>query len=127
MVEQPARRGDHDLRTLAQPADLLVEADAAVDGGRHDRPLPTIGSDALLDLQRELTRRGEHEHTDRATAVAVAVALVEVLEDGQHECGRLAGARLGAREQVATGKDMGNGFALHWRGLGVALLRNSAE
>ena len=78
--------------------------------------------------QCELTGGGEHEHADRAPAVVgLAVALVEVLEDGQHECGRLAGARLGAREQVATGKDVGDGFALHGRGLGVALLRNSAE
>ena len=43
-------------------------------------------------------------------------ALVEALEDGQHEGGRLAGARLGAREQVAAGEDVGNGS--RWTGVG---------
>ncbi len=45
----------------------------------------------------------------------------------QHEGGRLAGARLGAREQVAALQYMGDGFALDGRGLCVALLRDRAE
>ena len=34
------------------------------------------------------------------------------LQDGQHEGGRLARARLGAGEQVAAGEDERDGFAL---------------
>ena len=67
VVEQAAGRGDHDLRALAQPADLVVEADAAVDRGRADRALAAVDANALLDLERELAGRHEHEHADRAT------------------------------------------------------------
>ena len=38
MVEQRARSGDHDLGAASQLADLLREADAAVDGGRPALP-----------------------------------------------------------------------------------------
>ena len=72
--------------------------------------------------------RSEHQNADGPAAVGVAVsARVKALKDGQHECGRLASARLGAREQVAAGKDMWDGFALHGRGLCIALLRDNAE
>ncbi len=89
-------------------------------------------ADALLHLGGQLTRGGEDEHADGVPVALLVVglgggALVEALEDRQHERGRLAGARLGAREQVATGKDVGDGFALDRRGLGVALLSDSAE
>ena len=62
VVEQAARRRDDDLRACAQPANLLLEADAAVDGGRADRALRAVGADALLDLERELAGRGQDEH-----------------------------------------------------------------
>ncbi len=61
VVEQPAGRGDDDLGTGAQRADLRIEADAAVDGRRADGVLGAVGPDALLDLERELAGRGEDQ------------------------------------------------------------------
>ena len=73
VVEQAARRRDHDLGAAPQAAHLAVEANAAVDGGRADGALGAVGSDALLDLQRELAGRGQDEHADRTAIVLLAV------------------------------------------------------
>ena len=50
VVEQPARRGHHDLGAGAELRRLGLEADAAVDGGGLDRATGAVGADALLDL-----------------------------------------------------------------------------
>ena len=50
VVKQAAGGRDDDLWAGAQRADLRVEADAAVDGGRADRVLDAVRPDALLDL-----------------------------------------------------------------------------
>ena len=52
---------------------------------------------------------------------------MEQLEDRQHEGGRLAGARLGAREDVAAREHVRDGLGLDGRGLGVALGRHGAK
>jgi hypothetical protein len=49
------------------------------------------------------------------------------LQQGEREAGRLAGAGLGGAEQVASGKDDGNGLRLDGGGFGVALLRDRAK
>jgi len=51
----------------------------------------------------------------------------EALQQRQREPGGLAGAGLGGAQQVAAGKDDGDGLQLDRGGRGVALLRNSAE
>ena len=51
----------------------------------------------------------------------------EALQDRQHEGGRLAGAGLGAGQQVAAGEDERDRLALDGRGFGVALCRDGAE
>ena len=57
----------------------------------------------------------------------VRVAVVEPLEDGQHEGRRLAGPGLGAGEQVAAGQDERDRLGLDGGGLGVALVGNGAQ
>jgi hypothetical protein len=52
---------------------------------------------------------------------------VEPLKDRQHEGGRLAGAGLGAGEDVASGQHVGDGLRLDGRRLGVALGRYGAK
>ena len=69
---------------------------------------------------------GEDEGADGARA-GRAGGGVEALEHRQHEGGRLAGAGLGAGEQVAAGEDERDGLGLDGRGLGVALVRDGAE
>ena len=81
-----------------------------------------VDADALLDLERELTGRGEDEGTDSAPGAARSVAgLAEALEHRQHEGGRLAGAGLGAGHEVAAVEDERDGLGLDGGGLGVAL------
>ena len=59
---------------------------------------------------------------------AIAVrARREALKDRQHEGGRLAGAGLGAGEQVAPVEDERDRLALDGGGFGVSLARDSAE
>ena len=109
VVEQAAGGGDDDLGAAAQGADLGVEADAAVDGDRRIGA-SAVGADALLDLERELAGRGEDQRADAAAAVAAAG--VQALDHRQHEGGRLAGAGLGAGEEVAAGEDERDGLGL---------------
>jgi hypothetical protein len=49
------------------------------------------------------------------------------LKNRQSKAGGLAGAGLRGAEQVASGEDDGNGLKLDRGGLGIALLRDSAE
>ncbi len=139
MVEQSTRSGDDDLRPGTKGADLRIEPHAAVDGRGADRALGAVGSDALLDLERKLAGRGQDEAANRKAGRATAAGLpgrqptrfgptgVEDLEDGEDESGRLAGARLGACEQVASGEYDRDGFGLDRRGLGVALRGDGTE
>ena len=126
VVEQPAGGRDDDLGAGAQRADLRVEADAAVDRGRADGVLGAVGPDALLDLERELAGRGEDQRADDARA-ALRARRVQALEHRQHEGGRLAGPRLGAREDVAAGEDERDGLCLDRGGFRVALVGDGTE
>ena len=123
MVEQTAGRGDDDLGAAAQRADLAAEADAAVDGGRAD-VAAGVDPDRLLDLDRQLAGRGEDE---RADATVARRRRGQTLQHRQHEGGGLAGAGLGAGEQVATIEHERNRFALDGGGIGVTLARNGTE
>ena len=58
---------------------------------------------------------------------SVAPAGGEALEHREHECGRLAGARLGAGEQVAAIQHERDRLALDGSWFGVTLARDSAE
>ena len=88
--------------------------------------MAAVGADAFLDLHGELPGGNQDQDADPATAVRARDG-VEALEDGQHEGGRLAGARLGAGQQVTPREDMRNGLALDGGRLGVAGVRDSAE
>ena len=126
VIEQPAGRGDDDLGTGPQRADLRIEADAAVDGRRADGVLGAVGPDALLDLERELTGRGEDQGADRPRTAGRPRGM-QALQHRQHERGRLAGARLGAGEHVATGEDERDRLGLDGGGFRVALLGDGTE
>jgi len=52
---------------------------------------------------------------------------VEELQDRQDEGGRLAGAGLGAGEDIAAGKDQRDRLGLDGSGLGIALVRDHAD
>ena len=65
----------------------------------------------LTDLRGEFARRRE----DQGTAGFRGRAFLEIgqiVQDGQDESGRLAGAGLGDTEDIATAQESGNGFSL---------------
>ncbi len=109
----------------AQGANLRIEADAAVDGRGPDRPLGAVRPDALLHLEGELAGRGQDQRPDDGPAGCPR--RVEQLEHRQHEGGRLAGAGLGAGEQVATGEDERDRLALDGGGFRVALVGDGTK
>jgi hypothetical protein len=51
----------------------------------------------------------------------------KILDQGQGEPGRLAGARLGGAEEVAAGEDDGDGLRLDGGRDGVSLVRDCAD
>ena len=126
VVEQPARRGDHDLRAAAQGVDLAVEADAAVDGGRADRGWRRR-TRTLSSTWSASSRVGARISARMRRWPAVARVACEALEHGQDERGGLAGAGLGAGQEVATGEDERDRLTLDGGGLGVALCRDGTE
>jgi len=70
----------------------------------------------LGHLRRELARRRQHQRARRACLLGG-----EVLQDRQHERGRLAGAGLRTGEHIAAGEHCGYRLALDGGGGGVAL------
>ncbi len=128
VVEQPAGRGDDDLGTTAQGAELTAEPDAAVDRGRADRSVAAIRAEARLDLDRELTRRREDEDPNgRARSRSRLTVGMEPLDDRQDEGGGLAGPGLGAGEDVATCQDVGDRVRLHGGGVLVAFVGHGSK
>jgi len=115
-VEQPTRRGDHDLGTGIELAQLVGQARATVYRHRAQRHVDAIRRDALLDLDGQLAGRHQDEGAD-GPAVDLDGGGMESLQDGQHEGGGLAGAGLGAGHEVAAGEDERDRVALDrgWR------------
>ena len=110
MIEQPARRGHHHVDTATQRLLLRFVPHTAVDRDAVHRGVLGVLLHALLHLQAEFTRGGEHEHAGAARPPQQAV------HHGQCEAGRLARARLGEADQVAALEGERNGFALNGGG-----------
>jgi hypothetical protein len=114
MVEQTSRRRHQDIHAAAQGSDLRIDAHPAEDGHRRDRQVLAIGAHALLDLDGEFARRGEHEHARlaRDAGQPVVAAGGQAMQYGQREAGGLAGAGLRRGHQVLAGHDGGDRLLL---------------
>ena len=141
VVEEPARRGHHDLGAGAEGPDLGVEADPAVDRRGAEAVAGAVRPDALLDLEGKLTGRDDDEDPDGTAPIHGGSPPVrggsrplargrrgtQPLEDREDERGGLAGSGLGTRKHVAPGEHERDRGRLDGRGLGVALVRDRAE
>ena len=128
VVEQAAGRGDHHVHALAQRALLRVAGDAAEDARsvRWVRCRPESSNDCA-DLRRQFTRRRQHEQPRCARTSRAGLRFAQPLQNRQRERGGLAGAGLGARQQVAALEDGGNGALLDGRRLDVAQFLHGAQ
>ena len=119
-VEQAARGGDQQVDALADALGLRVVGHAAEDG---DDAAAAVGGQRLadlLDLAAQLAGRGDDEGGRMRLLAVDDHRRAHVLEDRQHEGGRLAGARLGAAHDVAAGEHARDGVLLDRRRLVVA-------
>jgi hypothetical protein len=114
---------------LLELLDLRVDVDAAVDHEGAQRNVLAVGLHALVHLDRELAGRREDEaaHRVQRRREALGGERREPLDQGQHEAGGLAGAGLRGAEQIAPGKDDGDGLRLDGGGFCVALLRDGTQ
>jgi hypothetical protein len=96
VVEQSARRRDHDVHTRAERLLLRLDPDAAIDRNAVDAGVTTILLEALLDLHAQFARRRQDQRPGPPRTAGEAV------EDRQRERRRLAGAGLGEADEVAA-------------------------
>lgn len=124
-IEQTARRGDQHIGALAQRHHLRVDLDAAKDHGGTQRQVLAVGRNALAHLCSQLAGRGQDQHTRLIGAGTLPLA--QTLQYRQREAGGLAGAGLGAAQQIAAAEDGGDGLALNGRRGGIALGVDGAQ
>ena len=96
-IQQTPGAGDQDLRPIAQGLDLRCRADAPIDGRASQPGACSQDADYFMDLFGQLAR-GRNDQRPRHASPA----LQQPIEDGQHEGGRLARARLGRADQIAS-------------------------
>src|SRR6185312_16153468 len=123
-VQQPAGRRNQQVATGPQAIDLRVDAYPAEHDSGADVEILAVIARALRDLRSQLTRGSEDEGARGATAMPLRRQL---LEYGKNKCRGFSRARLGACNQVATGKHSGNSLGLNGTGGGVAFIRDSTQ
>ena len=112
VVHDASRRADDDVDAGLECAELAFDRLAAVD--RQDRDAGEVGKEVgelLGDLDGEFAGRAEHD------GLHGPLGRVDLLDDGDAECGCLAGTGLRLRSHVTAGLDEGDGECLDGRGL----------
>jgi hypothetical protein len=128
-VEQAAGVATRMSTPLLDAVDLRVHAHAAEDDGGGERQVLAVGADGLFHLRGEFARGREHQGGDAVLAelVGLALALGEPVQHGQRERGGLAGAGLGAGEEVHGPRGRPDGLGLDGGGGVVALLADGFQ
>ena len=109
MVKQTSGRGHDEIRSRAQFVRLPAVTDAAINDGGSQIGEARVIVDGGFHLRGKFARGFEDE---RARAGRVRA---ELREDGQAERGGLAGAGLGAADDVASGEHERDGAELDGR------------
>ncbi len=115
VVERTAGGGDDDMGATLEQAQLPTDRLAAVHGDDPRAEGASVGGHRLGHLDGQFA--GGHQHECHRGACGAAV---ESFEDGQGECGGLAGAGGSLAEHVAPGEHGRDGFALDGSGFFVA-------
>jgi hypothetical protein len=108
VIHQPARRGDDDVDAGLERALLRPHLDAAVDGDAREVGVIREALDVVFDLHAQLARRREDQDAREAALVRRSRArLQHAVQDRQHERDRLAGAGVGAADDVVPPSAIG--------------------
>ena len=128
-VEQAARRGDQNVNAAAQLADLRAHAHAAKDHGGLQVKVFAVGAHGLFHLSRQLTGGCQHQgaNADTAEFVLDTFAQAELVQHWQGEGSCLAGAGLGAAQQVLSGQHRRDGLGLDRRRCFIAVLEHGLQ
>ena len=123
-IQQAAGGGHQNIHALLDLGDLRVHAHAAKDDGGAELQVFAVGLHRLFHLRCQLAGGSEHQGSDADTAklILCAAAHGEAVQKGQGESGSLAGAGLGAAQQVVPLEHQGNGLRLDGGGGFVTLL-----
>jgi hypothetical protein len=108
---------------MLQRIELRIDVHAAEHHERAELQMAAVSLRAFGNLSSQLTRRREHERARMPRGRRRG----ELLQDGQHESRRLAGAGLRAREHVAAAEHGRNGLGLNGSGRVVALVGERAQ
>ena len=119
-VEQATGGGHQEVDAPAQLLDLGLVAHAAVHGGDALAGVLRAVAGHVFDLAGQLAGGGDHR-------VPMRAASAHQLQSGQDEGGRLAGAGLGAAEDVTAGQGERDGLFLDGGRFGVAEAFDSLE
>ena len=121
-VDQAAGGGDQYVHAALQRFDLVILADAAEDDGVREAGVAAVDGETLADLRRQFACRREHEDPRQRGAAPGFVGRlgVQAVQDRQRERGGLAGAGLGAAQQVAPFEHGRDRLGLDGRGGRVA-------
>jgi hypothetical protein len=122
VVQEPSRRGHDHVHARPEGVLLRPHADAAEDGRARHRRVHGHLVQVLVDLGRQLARRGDDERAGHAAALRH-----EAVEDGQDERRRLAAARHGTGKHVAAFHRRGDRVLLDRGGAREAHLLDAAE
>jgi hypothetical protein len=113
MVECPARRGDDDVHSAPERAQLLLDRLATINRQNRRVNCAAVTMDRLSHLHCQLAGGHENERTDQRLAALPLGVRRDALEKRKSERGRLAGARRRLTHQIAARDQQGNCLALN--------------
>ena len=133
VIHQAARRGDDERDAGRQGPRLRLHRRAAVDGHAADAGVVAEALDVVVDLDRQLAGRRQHQHAGagrlgrRPGGVGGGRRGQQPIDQRQHEGGRLAGAGLGAGDDVAAAADQRQHRRLDRRGVREAAVADAGD
>jgi hypothetical protein len=122
-IEQPTGCGNEQIAPVPERIDLRIDPHAAEHDDRANAHVLAVRASVLGNLRSELARRRKHHRSRRTLGRRTA----QLLQNRQHERRRLAGARLSAREHVATGKNRRDSLGLNRSRRAVALFGHGTQ
>ena len=120
-VKHPARGSHNYVHTILEDADVLTDSSATYARMNCGVHVVTKSDHHLLNLVRQLTRRGE------AQGLALPRRDVKLLQDGDGKCCSLSSPRLRLGDGVVPLQDRDNRALLNCRRLLEAISINSAK